>query len=73
MKKLLIINVQLIKSKGVNILNKYELHEVLTEMVEDEEIKHGEKILVELWGRNICEVEVERDDDCIDFKIKKIY
>jgi hypothetical protein len=57
----------------VKILNKFDLHEILAEMVEDEEIKHGEKILVELWGRNICEVEVERDDDCIGFKVKQVY
>jgi hypothetical protein len=55
------------------MLNKFDLHEVLAEMVEDEEIKHGEKILIEIWGRNICEVEVERDDDSIDFKVKKFY
>jgi len=53
-------------------MKRLDIDEILAEFVEDEEIKHGTQVRIEICGERICDVEVERiAEDLMEFKIIK--
>ncbi len=52
---------------------KVDMWEFLSDYIDDNQLKDGAEITVNLHGRDICKVKIEREDDMLDFKLIKIF
>lgn len=52
---------------------RVDMWEFLEDYIDDNQLKDGAEISINLYGRDICKVKVLRNDDDLDFELIKIF